>query len=321
MNENKRDSLASREASFVSPKVLMEIDNLQLRAKVVVEGFLSGLHRSPYHGFSVEFSEYRQYTPGEDLRHLDWRVFARSDRYYIKRFEDETNLRCHLLLDLSRSMGFSSVSYTKAEYAKTAVATMAYFLSRQSDAVGLLTFHEKVADYLPARYRPGHLHRLMLCLEKQVEGRDTDLALPLEQVARTVTKRGLMVIVSDLMAPIDRLEANLGYIRSRGHEVILFRILDPSERTFPFKKPALFRDLESSRELYVDPDAVRKQYVQRFKKHTEAIAGACRNLGIDFCELTSDQPLELVLFDFLSARMRRGRRSRHRQAAHRGGAP
>ena len=161
---------AHASSTFVDPASLMRIGNLELRAKVVVEGFLSGLHRSPYHGFSVEFSEYRQYTPGDDPRFLDWKLYGRTDRYYVKRYEDETNLRCHLLVDLSHSMGFGTLPYNKAEYAKTAAATLAYFLSLQRDAVGLLTFSDEVQEYLPARYRPGHLHRLMLCLERSLSG-------------------------------------------------------------------------------------------------------------------------------------------------------
>ena len=188
-------------ASYIDPAALMRIKNLQLRAKAVVEGFLSGLHRSPYHGFSVEFSEYRQYTPGDDPRYLDWRLYARSDRYYLKRFEEETNLRCYLLVDLSRSMGFRSISYDKAEYAKTVAATIAYFLTLQRDAVGLITFDQSIREYLPARYRSGHLHRLMMCLEHQLAGTETDLGLPLEQVARTARKRGVVVLLSDLLAP------------------------------------------------------------------------------------------------------------------------
>src|SRR6187549_2437652 len=170
--------------SLIDPQVLMRIKNLELRARIVVQGFWNGLHRSPYHGFSVEFTEYRQYTPGDDPRYLDWRLYARSDRYYLKRFEDETNLRCYLLVDLSRSMGYSSLAYDKAEYAKTAAATIAYFLSLQRDAVGLVTFDAAIKDYLPARFRPGHLHRLMLCLEQTPAGTGTDLTAPLEQVAK-----------------------------------------------------------------------------------------------------------------------------------------
>src|SRR5215218_78525 len=165
-SNSAKSSGGDTSSSFIDPLTLMRIKSLHLRAQIVVQGFLSGLHRSPHHGFSVEFSEYRQYTSGDDPRYVDWRVLARSDRYYIKRFEDETNLRCHLLVDLSKSMGFGSIKYTKIDYARTAAATLAYFLSMQRDAVGLVTFDERIADYLPARYRPGHLHRLMVCLER-----------------------------------------------------------------------------------------------------------------------------------------------------------
>src|SRR4249919_1123047 len=149
-------------ASFIDPAALMRIKSMQLRARAVVEGFFSGLHRSPYHGFSVEFTEYRQYSPGDDPRYLDWKLYARSDRYYLKRFEDETNLRAWLLVDLSRSMGYSSLEYDKATYARTAAATIAYFLSLQRDGVGLITFDAAIQEFLPARFRPGHLHRLMM---------------------------------------------------------------------------------------------------------------------------------------------------------------
>jgi uncharacterized protein (DUF58 family) len=299
----------------------MRIKDLQLRAKVVVEGFFSGLHRSPYHGFSVEFTEYRQYTPGDDPRYLDWRLYARSDRYYVKRFEDETNLRCHLLVDQSRSMGFGSVGYDKAEYARTLAATLAYLLASQHDAVGVLSFDEKIAEYLPARYRPGHLHRLMMCLERPLAGKATDLTAPLEQIAATVTKRGMIVLISDLLAPVDRLRTNLAYLRLRGHEVLVLRLLDPAERDFTFRDPSMFHDLESGRQLYVDPAAARQQYLRRFGEHTAAVQRACDDLGIDFCQMTTDRPLELALFDFLHARQRRGRQAaRHRRTRVRGRA-
>ena len=182
-------------AGLVSPAALMAIKNLELRARIVVEGFWTGLHRSPYHGFSVEFTEYRQYTAGDDPRYLDWRLYARSDRYFIKKFEDETNLRCHLLVDNSRSMDYGSLGYTKAEYANTLAATVAYFLHQQGDAVGLLTFDEGIRDYLPARHRPGHLRHIMLSLEKPAGGKATDLAAPLTRIVEIVSKRGLMVMM------------------------------------------------------------------------------------------------------------------------------
>ena len=308
-----------RGASYVDPHTLMRIKNLQMRAKVIVEGFYTGMHRSPYHGFSVEFSEYREYTPGDDPRYLDWKLYARSDRYYVKRFEDETNLRCHLLVDMSQSMGFGSAEYTKADYAKTAAATLAYFLSNQRDAVGVLAFDEQVTEYLPPRFRPGHMHRLMLALERPLAGRATDLAKPLERIAELVTKRGLVVLISDLLAPIEALQTHLGYLHSRGHEVVVFRVLDPAEVDFHFDKPAMFHDLESGRELYVDPVATREEYLRRFEEHRQRIRGACNSLGIDLYEATIDRPLELVLFDFLNSRSRKGKRVARRNQVGRGG--
>src|SRR4051812_2463320 len=192
--------------SLIDPPTLMRIKSLQMRARVVVEGFFKGIHRSPYHGFSVEFSEYREYSPGDDPRYLDWRLFARSDRYYVKRFEDETNLRCYLVLDTSRSMGYGSGEDSKSQYARTAAAPIAYFLSLQRDAVGLITFEDKITEYLPPRHRPGHLRRLMGILGREPEGRATDLSGPLEQIAATVRKRGLIILISDLLAPIDTLK-------------------------------------------------------------------------------------------------------------------
>jgi len=301
-------------ASFIHPSALMRIKSLELRARVVVEGFLNGLHRSPYHGFSVEFTEYRQYSPGDDPRYLDWKLFARSDRYYLKRFEDETNLRCYLLVDLSRSMSFGSLAYDKATYAKTAAATVAYFLSLQRDAVGLVTFDAAIKEFLPARYRPGHLHRLMMCLEHAPAGTATDLASPLEQIAKTAQKRGLVLLLSDLLAPLETLETRLGYLRSRGHEVVVMRILDPAEIDFPFQEAALFQDVESGRELYVDPNIARERYRKRFAEHAQGLAAICNKLGIDLTEFPSDRPLELALFDFLSTRLRRGRQVSRRQS-------
>lgn len=299
--------------SFIDPAALMRIKNLQLRAKIVVQGFLSGLHKSPYHGFSVEFTEYRQYTPGDDLRYLDWKLFARSDRYYLKRFEDETNLRCWLLVDLSRSMGFGSRGYDKASYARTAAATIAYFLTLQRDAVGLITFDQEIREFLPARFRSGHLRRLMLSLEHSLSGAATDLATPLEQVARTARKRGLIVLLSDLLAPVETISSRLGWLRSRGHEVLLLRILDPAELQFSFQEESLFHDLETGRELYIDPDAARRNYLERFEEHRRSLEQACVDLGIDLYQLTTGEPLELALFDLLNSRLRRTRQVARRR--------
>src|SRR6187551_1483780 len=211
--------MTSPSANFLDPSALMSIRNLELRARSVVEGFWHGLHRSPYHGFSVEFTEYRAYTPGDDPRHLDWKLVGRTDRYFIKKFEDETNLRCHLLVDSSRSMTYGSKGYSKADYARTFAATLGYFLAQQGDAIGLLTFDEKVREYLPARHRPGHLRHLMLALEKPAAGAATDLAAPLRRIAELTQKRGLIVLLTDLLAPIDSLEAPLALLTAARHEV------------------------------------------------------------------------------------------------------
>ena len=292
-------------ASLIDPQTLMSIRNLELRAKVVVEGFWNGLHRSPFHGFSVEFTEYRQYSQGDDPRYLDWRLYARSDRYYVKKFEDETNLRCHLLVDRSRSMNYGSLAYDKAQYANTLAATLAYFLYLQGDAVGLLTFDEQIRGYLPARNRTGHLRQLMLQLDRPAEGQTTDLNAPLNRIVEIVRKRALMVLVSDLLAPVETLEQNLASLVACGHEVMLFHILDPAEVSFTFEKALMFHDVESGRDLYLDPATARKDYLKRFTAHNAAIESSCRKLGVGYSRLQTDRPLELALFDFLRERMQR----------------
>lgn len=299
--------------SLINPQALMAIKNLELRAKVVVEGFWTGLHRSPYHGFSVEFTEYRQYVPGDDTRYLDWRLFGRSDRYYIKKFEDETNLRCHLLVDNSRSMDYGSLTWTKAEYANTLAATLAYFLYLQGDAVGLLTFDEQIREHLPARHRTGHLRHLMLGLDKPAGGRSTDLGSPLKRITELVRKRGLMVLISDFLAPIDTLDQNLTSLCACGHEVMVFQVLDPAEVNFDFGKTAMFYDVESGRELYVDPGAARKEYLRKLAAHNDSVQRTCQKLGADYARFSTDRPLELALFDFLRARTQGSRAVRVRR--------
>ena len=300
---------------FIEPQALMRIKNLELRAKIVVEGFWNGLHRSPYHGFSVEFTEYRQYSPGDEPRYLDWKLFGRTDRYYIKKFEDETNLRCHLLVDNSHSMTFGSIGFTKSDYARTLAATLAHFLSMQGDAVGLITFDEKVRDYLPARNRVGHLRHLMLALEKPAEGRATNLAPPLQRVVEIVKKRGLIVFISDLLAPNEMLEKSLASLAACGHEVVVFQVLDPTETKFDFAKPSMFYDVESQREVYIDPEDIRRDYLKRFSSHNEQLQKTCEKLGVGFVQLITNQPLEMALFDFLRSRIERGKKVKRFRAA------
>jgi uncharacterized protein (DUF58 family) len=300
---------------MIDPQALMRIRNLELRARSVVEGFWHGLHRSPYHGFSVEFTEYRSYSPGDDPRYLDWRLVARSDRYFIKKFEDETNLRCHLLVDLSRSMAYGSKGVTKAEYATTLAATFAYFLDQQGDAVGLFTFDEAVREYLPARHRPGQLRQLMLALERPVAGASTDLAAPLRRASELLRKRGLVVLISDLLAPADVLEAPLALLAAAGHEILIFQVLDPAELDFDFASAARFRDVESGRELYIEPALAREEYLRKFAAHDAALTSLTQRIGAHRRRLRTDEPLDIALFDFLKTRSERGRMIRRRENA------
>jgi uncharacterized protein (DUF58 family) len=280
----------------------MRIKSLDLRVKAVMEGFFNGLHRSPFHGFSVEFTEYRQYTEGDDLRYLDWKIVARSDRYYIKLFEDETNLRCHLVLDNSKSMKFGSGNYTKSDYAKTLTACLAYSLHQQRDATGLLVFDDKVDQFIPARFRHGQLRQIFAAIETAEGGTSTDIIKPLDEVAAKVKKRGMVVLISDLLAPLEGLERNLGYLAAGGHELVVFQILDPQELNFEFDAPAMFEDLETGRRIYIDPDKAREQYQRKLHEHLDNVRQSCEKLGATFELLTIDQPLEVALAEFLLKR-------------------
>lgn len=299
---------------YIDPATLMQLRSMELRAKHVVQGFMTGLNRSPYHGFSVEFTEYRQYTQGDDPRHLDWRLFARSDRYCIKRFEDETNLRCLLLLDVSKSMNFGSVGYSKSDYSRTLAATLGYFLSTQRDAVGLGTFAADIEDYIPPRYRSGHLRRILVSLEKAGQGSNTHLSKPLAQIAERLNKRGMLVLISDLLAPLETLEVSLGSLTVRGQEVIVFHVLDPEELDFQFGRPELFIDLETDRRLYVDPAAIRREYLRRMGEHLKMIQDICSRLGLVYHRLRTDVPLETALPEVIRVRMQARGNSRTRIA-------
>ena len=266
-------------AKLIDPGTLMRIRSLELRARAVVQGFWSGIHRSPYHGFSSEFTEYRQYSVGDDPRYLDWRVYGRSDRYFIKKFEDETNLRFQLVVDQSRSMTFGSAGYTKAEYAATLAATLAYFVYQQGDAVGLLTFDAELRDMLPVRHRTGHLRRIFGALERPAAGTGTDFVLPLQQLAGALRRRGMVVVISDFLAPLEPWERHLATLTAVGHEVVLFQVLDPRELSFDFRDAVVFEDLESGQKMYVDPAAVRERYQRALAAHGSALRGVAERLG------------------------------------------
>lgn len=289
-------------ADLMNPSVVMSLRSLELRAKLVVDGFRTGLNKSPRHGFSVEFSEYRQYAQGDDPRFLDWKLFARTDRSYIRLFEDETNLRCYIVLDVSRSMTFGSGEWSKYEYARTIAASLAWLLNKQGDAVGLTTFDDEVKTIVPARYRPGQLRRLMVSLEELPSGKQTRPAVALEDAAQRLRKRGLVILISDLLAPVQELGDGLRLLRGCLHDMVVFQVLDRAEKNLSFDGPRLFEDLETDQKIYADPNLVRNEYMNRLEAHNTAVRQECDSVGAAFRQLVTDEPLELALAEFLQAR-------------------
>jgi len=291
-------------ARYLDPAIIARLGTIDLKARAIVEGFLTGLHRSPYKGFSVEFAEYRQYLPGDDLATLDWKVFARSDRHFVKKYEEETNLTCHLLLDVSRSMGYASGEITKLQYASYLTGALAYLMHRQRDAFGLIAFDDSIAALLPASARSGHLHAVLLALERLQVGAGTDVAKPLHDLAAAVRKRGMVVLVSDLLDDPTRVLDGLKHFRYRGTDVIVFHILDPYERRFPFEQAARFRDMESGEEVMAVPGSIRADYLERMEARIDFYRRELGLAGIDYCLLETSEPLELGLMAYLMTRRR-----------------
>ena len=296
----------SRDLRFLDPGVIARLGTMELKARTVVEGFLSGLHRSPYKGFSVEFAEYRQYLPGDDLNTLDWKVYARTDRHYVKKFEEETNLECHLLLDQSASMSYRGAApMSKLEYGSVLAASLAFLMNRQRDATGLITFDEQIRFRLPAASRSGHLHALLLALERIQPGLVSDVGRPLHQLAEALVKRSLIVVISDLLDDPEPIVRGLRHLKFRGTDVVVFQLLDPNELTFPFKGAAKFKDLETAEEVIADPSTARTEYLRELAGLTLRYDRELRGAGIDYVQLDTSQPLDFALLTYLSARARR----------------
>ena len=290
---------------FLDPAVVARLGTLELKARTIVEGFLSGLHRSPFKGFSVEFAEYRQYIPGDDLSTIDWKVYARSDRYYVKKFEEETNLDCHLMLDVSGSMGYGSHhAMTKFEYGAVLAASLAYLMNRQRDAVGLTAFDESIVQMLPASSRPGHLRAVLVTLDRLQTAHRTDVSKPLHLLAESLTKRGMVVLISDLLDDPDAIIRGLKHFLYRGIDVIVFHVLDPDEIDFPFDRATRFEDLETNEEVLAVPGAVRDHYLKAMGDLVERFRHELGAAGIDYVQLNTKHPLELALLSYLSTRAR-----------------
>jgi len=298
-------SRAAHDRPFLDPAVVARLGSLELKARTIVEGLLSGLHRSPFKGFSVEFAEYRQYMPGDDLATIDWRVYARSDRHYVKKFEEETNLDCHLMLDVSGSMGYGSHhGMSKFEYGACVAASLGYLMSRQRDAVGLTAFDEQIVSMLPASSRPGHLRRILVALDRLTTAHGTNVSKPLHRLAESLTRHGLVVLISDLLDDPDEVIRGLRHFTFCRNDVIVFHVLDPDEVSFPFDRATRFEDLETGESVVAIPRAVRAHYVREM---SELIARYRRELGgagIDYQLMTTDRPIEQALLWYLSTRSR-----------------
>ncbi|MBI3939952.1 MAG: DUF58 domain-containing protein [Acidobacteria bacterium] len=291
--------------SFIDPLVLQKLSSLQLVAKVVVQGFVSGLHRSPYHGFSVDFAEYREYNEGDDLRNIDWNVFARTDRYYIKKYQGETNTALHFLLDVSGSMHYGSGNVHKLDYARFLVASLGYFAYRQKDAIGLYLFDDAMREFLPPRLRRTHMNRFLTTLERVSHSGSTGWQQPLEKIAQLVTRRGIVLIVSDFYSDLEDLFRGIRVLQSRGHDAILFQILDPYELEFPFDGLTLLEDVETRDRVMVAPQASRRHYLEAFTRHQETLRSEAAASGADWMLLRTDRPLDEALLHYLTVRHRR----------------
>ncbi len=290
-------------SKYLDPRTLTKIGNLDLKARLIVEGYISGQHKSPYHGFSVEFAEHREYTPGDDLKHLDWKVFGKSDRFYIKQYEEETNLRSYILLDTSESMKYASPgNISKLEYACYIAASLSYMLIRQQDSVGMVLFDNKIKRFVPASASPAHLRLLLHELSQMVPEQRTDTGGILHDLAERIKRKGLVVILSDLFDDPEKLISGLQHFRHRRHEVIVFQILDAFETDFPFDNMTLFEGYEGWQELLCDPRTLRKGYLEEYQTFTEKLKRGCRNNKIDFVPICTKHPLDAVLSAYLATR-------------------
>lgn len=291
---------------WLDPAVVASLGSMELRARTVVEGFLLGLHRSPYTGFSVEFSEYRPYIPGDDLSTLDWKVYARLDRYYVKRFEEETNLECRLLLDISASMSYRSGPVSKLDYGSYLAAALAWLMERQRDAVGMATFDDRVVADIPPGVRPGHLRRILIALDHLEAGRQSDVATPLNRLAASMRRRSMVVVISDLLDDPEQVIGALRHLKFGRNDVVVFHLLDPAELAFPFEPATRFEDLETGEAITGVGAELREGYLREMQQLLERYARELPLSGIEYRRVDTSQPLDDALRAYFSSRIARG---------------
>lgn len=288
---------------YLDPEALLRLGNLTLAARLVVEGYFSGMHRSPYRGFSIEFAEHREYTPGIDPRHIDWRVFGRIDKLYVKQYEEETNLRCYLLVDKSASMAYKhSAGISKLEYASYLAASLAYMMVLQQDSVGLITYDSVVQQHLPPRQGRRHMRVLLEQLENISSGGETSLSETFHQLAETIKRRALVIVLSDLLDDAKQIMNALQHFRHKKHEVIVIQVLDPAELNFPFKDVSAIIDMETKREVPSDPLSFRRTYLEEMNRFLLTIRGGCQDASIDYALAETSKPYGAFLGNYLARR-------------------
>ena len=290
---------------FLNPSLLAQVASLELVAKTVVDGFVTGLHRSPDFGISQEFAEYRAYVPGDDLRHVDWNVFARTERAFIKRYRGETNTEVTLLLDASASMTYGSHGVNKLDYARYLAASLAYLTHRQRDACGFIAFHDEVTGVVPVSARPGQLNRLFHAIDRTAAGTRTDFAAPFDHLHHLIKRRGITVLISDFLEEPATIFASLRPLRARGQELILFHVVDPNELRPEFGSSVTLLDLETEATVEATPDALRHEYGERLEQHLAGLKKEAQSAGIDYVLLPSNQPLDAALREYFHLRGRR----------------
>jgi uncharacterized protein (DUF58 family) len=302
--------MAETATNYLDPRVLNKVARLELRARLVVEGFVNGMHQSPYRGFSVEFAQHREYVPGDDLRYLDWKIFGKSDRFVIKQFEEETNLRAHLFLDQSESMNYAhDGGMSKFDYSATGIASLAYLIQQQADAVGLTMFDEKVCRQLPPSNTRANLGNIFSSLEQaKARNEKTKIGGVLHELASQLRQRGMVMIFSDLFDKPEEVLKGLREIAQRGHDVVVFHVLDRDEVEFPFERMTLFLGMEQMPELLVDPKSLRDAYLAEIQGFQDQIKKGCLQHRIDYVRVVNSTPLDVVLTSYLTARAARKKR-------------
>ena len=294
--------MSARAARKIDRSTVGRLSRLGLRARLAVEGLYSGIHKSPYHGFNVEFSEYREYSPGDDLRYLDWRVLARSDRLFIKQFEAETNLNCYLLLDTSGSMDFTTNSQTRLDYGASLAAAFGLLMLRQGDHVGLVTFDNAVRHFIPPRGNSGHFGAIIEALEQVRPGKDTDISSVLHEIAERVRRRSMVIIISDFFDDVERVLRGLQHFRYRHHEVIALQLLDDAELEFPYDRITMFEGMERGEQIIVDPRVIAQGYRVRFGEYLESLRRGCLEKNIDYQRMLLSEPYDRAMTAYLTRR-------------------